>query len=79
MSLMLTYMSHVSYADIHESCLLHTDRDKWSSNQKCYMLDKILELIEGDKTKTFKDATLQNMQAIYDLSSVVNSEIRFRW
>jgi leukotriene-A4 hydrolase len=53
--------------------------DVWSSKQKCYMLDKMLELTQGEKARVPTDATLQNMQAMYDLSRVVNTEIRFRW
>jgi hypothetical protein len=38
------------------------------------MLDKMLELTE--QKATLQDATLQNMQTIYDLCNVVNSEAR---
>lgn len=62
-----------------EAAQMRGEWDAWSSKQKCYMLDKMLELTEEDTTKMPEDATLQNMQAIYDLSYVVNAEIRFRW
>ena len=52
--------------------------DTWSSNQKCFMLDKMLEMLETSSGQ-MSVATLESMQALYGLAGVTNSEIRFRW
>lgn len=56
--------------------------DSWSSNQKCFMLDKVLEVTEQGKKPQQDKLSLQTldlMQQTYDLNAITNSEVRFRW